>query len=175
MKKILLLLIISIFLNSCCEGTETFGYYMSSNSTGDHSMISYYTDHKLPESSIQDFLGTIVLFLTEPMIDYATSVYVFYGEDNKEFSANFYNNEQVSVEKNSNFNDNITDLKDINYYTTIITANSRWAGIERAIQLYFRQDRDPTVISFMIRIKPHNATGYEYFGHTVLDKMAVFI
>jgi len=174
MKKILLLLIIPIFMSGCCA-TETFGYDMSSNSAGDHSMISYHTDHKLPESSVHDFLGTIVLFLTEPMIDYSTGVSIVYGKDNKEFSTSFYNNEQVSVENNDSFKDNVTDLKDVNYYTTIITYSEALFEVENTIKLYFRQALNPTVISYMIRVKPHNATDYEYFGHTVLDKMAVFI
>jgi len=185
MKKILFLLLIPIFLSSCGgEGPppEGFGYRISNDtSTEDTSYILVLTDYELPEFRVQDFLGTIVLFLTEPELDNDRDIHIgLYDKDGKEFQVDFYpssvqcdfnNSHQVSVDNNSNFDSNVIIPTDINYYTTIITANSRWAGIERAIQLYFRQDLDTTVISFMIRIKPDNATDYEYFGHTVLNKI----
>jgi len=174
MKKILLL--ICIFLASCDDEIPNEGlvYEKLNSSIGNH-YISLDINYELPQYRIDDFLGTILLFLTEPELKGFWSIRIGYEDGGNFFTAGFgLHGSQAIVDNNSNYNSSITDPKDVKYYTTIIIFNDRsLAGINITLRIYLRQDLDSTTISYMIMIKPYETSPYEYIGHTVLNQMFI--
>ena len=175
MKKILLLISV-LLISGCLPALEDGFRYQLKNDPAWNGNASIYFDvgYQLPEHRIKDFLGTILLYWTKPELRNFSYFMIIYEENHTHFNLSFMNNAIITVEDNSNYSDSAVDPKNVNYYKTIVTIGNSLPVIEDITQLYLRQDLDPTTaISFMIKKKPHNATDYEYVGHTVLNQLEI--
>ena len=178
MKKILLLA--CFFLTSCNTVPPLNGFMHSLTNESESDItgrITLTTDYELPQSRIQNYLSTIVLFLTEQElknnIDISFSYQKGYTTGNLEgyFNAYFSPSTEVEVTFNDNFDNTLTDPKDINYYTTVLTFDSFFLGVDTKSQIHLRQDEGSTKISYMMMTKPYKTSPFEYLGHTAISKM----
>ena len=179
MKKILLLA--CFFLTSCntIPPLDGFMHSLTNDDSESHvtGSITLITDYELPESRIQNYLSTIVLFLTEQElknnVDISFSYEKGYTTGNLEgyFYAYFRPDTEVDVTSNDNFDNTLTDPKDINYYTTVLTFDDSFLGVDTKSQIHLRQDKSSATISYMMMTKPYKTSPFEYLGHTAISKM----
>ena len=133
------------------------------------------TAYPLPEHRTKDFLSTMLLIMSEPELH--NEVYLALGyEGDKGTSFYSQNGSQMNIifESNSNYDNNLTDPKNVNYYTNIMTFDQTMSGVEHTVQMHLRQDlNSTTTISFMTMKKSHNVTNYEYVGNVFVNQMSI--
>ncbi len=192
MKKILILM--CVFLNGCCLDCgvitelpyEGLIYEMSDKSIVSEAyspIATYYeansialiTSYELPEKHSKDFLNTVILFFTKPEL--SEWMDIRFGYDNKsdiQLSKVFFDHYDAKVSENTNYDQSVTDQKNVNYYKTTLTIYIQWLGLINKAQIHLRQDLEPTTkISYMIMGQPFVGQPYEYIGHAVLDNLNV--
>ncbi len=176
MKKILLLISVLVISSGCQKApTEGVKYEIRNDPIWNgNAFISLGLSYQLPVHRTKDFLGTLLLYFTNPELRSYHFFEIIYEESNTIFDIYFGDNAQITVSDNVNYNGSVTDPKDDNYYTTIVTIADSLPVIEDTTQLHLRQDLEPTTtISLMIKAKPYKVTDYEYVGHTVLNEIVV--
>ena len=179
MKKILLLISVLIISSGCLPEEEAFFYKLSNNSTSEEQCsISFIVSYPLPENRLKDFIGTMSLFLTKPELSNETLFSVEYNDNAAEdggTGTGFGYGMEVTIDNNSNFSSSITDPKDINYYTNIVTYQEQRKWVDNTVKVYLRQDQNlnPTAVSYLIMAKPHNIDEYGYIGHAYLNQLDI--
>ena len=172
MKKILLFA--CFFLTSCDTAVPTNGFlYNLTNDSESHvtDYITLITAYELPQSRVQNYLSTIVLFLTEQELKNNVDVRFGYEKNGEGFYKSFYPSTEVEVTFNDNFDNTLIDPKDVNYYTTVLTFDDSLFGVDTKSQIYLRQDKGSEKINYMIMTKPYKTSPFEYLGHTAISKM----
>ena len=169
MKKIVIL--VYIFLTSCCRfPQEGFEYSISNDSREDNQdSMSLYTGYELPQSRVRNFLSTIILIWKEKELKDDMSITFRYEGNGTYFGKIFSPDTEVDVTLNNNFDNTLTDPKDINFYTDVL-------GFDHYLEemkIYLRQNSGSEKINYMIMKKPDNTSDFVYLGHTVVDKMSV--
>ena len=181
MKKILLLISVLVISSGCQKApTEGVKYEIRNDPIWNgNAFISLGLSYQLPVHRTKDFLGTLLLYFTNPelrdnvninieQID-SNEVPVFYSD----FKIN-YEAINVTVENNNNYSSSITDPKDVNYYTKTITYDEIIEEVDTKVKIYLRQDLEPTTaISYMVMTKPLNGANYEYVGHAYLNQLNI--
>ena len=181
MKKILLIISVLVMSSGCCLncGVEAEGFLYelrNDSASGGYTYINMVTAYPLPEHRTKDFLGTMILLMTAPELDNDVRVNIEHIESNdiSLFYSPFNYGVGVTVKTNNNYSSSVVDPKDVNYYEKVITYDEILLDVYREIQIYLRQDLEPTTaISYMIMTKPLNGANYEYVGHAYLNQLNI--
>lgn len=153
--------------------------YTSRGSSVDKSISLYLdTPMHLPENRVNDFLPTLeIIFEKSEALDYSFGLSYYKDknsrlsppnpEDIQGFYASFSvtGGSSVNAEKNESFDKNVTDTKDVNYYTMFVLMNGTdYENKEIKTKVYFRQlEAKRPAVAVMIMLKNENENGnYEY-------------
>ncbi len=178
MKKFLLLISVLIMSSVCCLGCEEVSTESRYELRGDYETnkfagIILRVDYQLPEHRTKDFLETILIIMSKPELYNKAGISIGFKEDN---GTRLYSSPssptQATVDNNSNYSIDATDLKNSNYYTHVISYDNIISEGKEVVQLYLRQTLEqPTTISFMTMKKSRDATNYTYVGNTLVNEM----
>ena len=174
MKKILLLISVLMMSSGCCEvKPEGYQYEFKNDSAWDGSAyLSLAVGYPLPEHRTKDFLATMLLILGNPELSDNAVFNIEYRQNNgNSFNLGFGNTLKATVSTNQSFSSTITDTKDINYYSNIVTYDQSISGEGDIMQIHFRQNIDTKTLSFMIMTKSSGDLDYIYLGNALLNKM----
>ena len=176
MKKIVIL--VCFFLTSCCRfPQEGFEYSISSDSgIPNQGAMLLYTGYELPQSRVRNFLSTTILIWKEKELKDDMYILFRYEGNGKKFGKMFFSDTEVEVTLNVDFSSSLTNQKDINFYTDVLSFDYPLSEVENKMKIYLRQDKGSEKIYYMIMNKPNkpnNTSDFVYLGHTVLDEISV--